>query len=299
MATLAAERTEVDIDVTPQNESAGRGHGEGPVGDTDVVVLDQAAGVDDLDTVQPADPDHPAEVDHPSAASDLDAAVEAPAAGGPGPDLGAPSGGIAEPDPAAAADPVTRELVIDDLLGDAEGDPVPLVAAVSVAGSPAATVAAVATVAATPPTTPGFVDAPLRSQVRAARRLQARKVGRLVRHIELYSLLKVSLLFYTCMLIVGVIAGVLLWSMLHKSGAVSSVEGFVGEIFLLENFHLEGRQIFRIGVLAGMVGVLVLTMVTLVGGLLFNLISDLTGGIRVSVVELESARPVPSRGRRH
>ena len=140
-----------------------------------------------------------------------------------------------------------------------------------------------------------FVPAPRRYQVRAARRLQARKVGRLVRHIELYSLVKVSLLFYTCMLLVGVVAGVMIWSMFQRSGAVSSIEGFVGEIFLFDSFHLEGRQIFRIGVLGGMVGVLVLTLVTLVGGALFNLISDLTGGIRVSVVELETARPAPAR----
>lgn len=142
------------------------------------------------------------------------------------------------------------------------------------------------------------VAVPTRRQVRAARRLQARKVGRLVRHIDLWSLLKVSLLFYVCMLLVGVVAAVLVWSALQRSGAVGSVEGFVEEIFLLENFRFEGTEMFRIAVLGGMVGVLVATLLTVLGGLLFNLISDLTGGVRVSVVQLESARVAPRRSRR-
>ncbi len=52
---------------------------------------------------------------------------------------------------------------------------------------------------------------------------------------------------------------------------------------------------FRVGVLAGMVGVAVLSLLTVLAGLLFNLISDLVGGVRVSVVELETARPVRRR----
>ena len=34
---------------------------------------------------------------------------------------------------------------------------------------------------------------------------QARKVGRLVRHVDLWSLLKVALLFYTCLAMAGVV----------------------------------------------------------------------------------------------
>ena len=79
---------------------------------------------------------------------------------------------------------------------------------------------------------------------------------------------------------------------------MSSIEGFIESVFLVEDFRFEGGDIFRIGVLGGMVGVLVLTLLTVLAGGLFNLISDLTGGVRVSVVQLESSRPVPARRRR-
>lgn len=136
---------------------------------------------------------------------------------------------------------------------------------------------------------------PRRAEVRAARRLQARKVGRLVRHIDLWSLLKVVLLFYVCLLMVGAVAGALVWRVLTRAGTIGSIEGFVEQIFVLEDFRFDGGQIFRIGLLGGLVGVLVLSLLTVLAGMLFNLISDLTGGIRLSVVELESARPVTHR----
>ena len=184
----------------------------------------------------------------------------------------------ASPAAASAGSHRAQEVDVDDLLGVVETPPP------AVPGSRSqGTVPVLAT--------------PRRVEVRAARRLQARKVGRLIRHVELWSLLKVALLFYVCMLLVGAVAGVLVWSVLQRNGAVASTEGFIEQVFLLDNFRFEGTIMFRLGILAGLIGVLVLSLVTVLGGLLFNLISDLTGGIRVSVVELESARPLPLRGR--
>ena len=150
------------------------------------------------------------------------------------------------------------------------------------------------------PVEPGWLPGsrPTRAQVRAARRLQARKVGRLVRHVDLWSLLKVALLFNTCLLLVGVVAGLVIWWVLQRSGVITSVEGFFEQIFLLEEFRFDGRTVFRFGVFGGLLSVVAVSLLTVLGGLLFNLISDLTGGIRVSVVELETARPAPPRRRR-
>jgi len=172
------------------------------------------------------------------------------------------------------------------------GRPAPEVGIGDLLGPPA--------VAPTEAVAPGWVPGsrPTRAQVRAARRLQARKVGRLVRHVDLWSLLKIALLFNTCLLVVGVVAGIVMWWVLQRSGVLTSVEGFVEQIFLLEEFRFDGRTVFRFGVFGGLLSVVAVSLLTVLGGLLFNLISDLTGGIRVSVVELETARPAPPRRRR-
>lgn len=148
------------------------------------------------------------------------------------------------------------------------------------------------------PTAPPRVAVPTRRQRQAAQRLQARKVARLVRRVDLWSLMKVALLFYLVALVVGVIAGVVVWSLLQRSGTVPSVEDFIKEAFALESFRFDGPLLFRLSVLGGLVGVLVTTLVTVVLGLAFNLICDLTGGLRVSVVEEETTRVVRPRARR-
>ena len=46
---------------------------------------------------------------------------------------------------------------------------------------------------------------------RKAERYEARKVRRLVRHIEPWSVLKISLIFYFCIWIILLVAGTILW----------------------------------------------------------------------------------------
>ena len=118
---------------------------------------------------------------------------------------------------------------------------------------------------------------------------RVRRVRRLVRHIEPWSVLKVSLVFYLCVWGLLVIATRMLWSAADEAGTISKIESFVEELFALESFELESAQIFRIFVLGGLVLVVGGIGVTVVLVVLFNLISDLTGGIRFTMIEEETA----------
>lgn len=131
-------------------------------------------------------------------------------------------------------------------------------------------------------------------QRRAARRLRARKVGRIVRYVDPWSVLKVSLLFYLCMFLIVLLAGVILWTVAVNAGTVSSVESFVEDILSFETFELDADRIFRASVFGGLVLVIAGTTFNVLMAVLFNLISDLTGGVRFTVVEEETARPVSS-----
>ena len=134
---------------------------------------------------------------------------------------------------------------------------------------------------------------------RAAGRLQARKVRRLVRHVEPWSVMKIALLFYFCMWIILTIAGVMLWQIAEDNEVIDNIEGFIESLFALKSFEFEGDEIFRGAALGGLVMVVAGTGFTVLSAVLFNLISDLMGGIRMTVVEEESARPrQPKRTRR-
>ena len=118
---------------------------------------------------------------------------------------------------------------------------------------------------------------------------RVRRVRRLVRHIEPWSVLKVCLVFYLCVWGLLVIATRMLWSAAEEAGTISKVESFIEELFALETFAFDSAQIFRIFVLGGLVFVVGGIGVTVVLVILFHLISDLTGGIRFTMVEEETA----------
>ncbi len=130
---------------------------------------------------------------------------------------------------------------------------------------------------------------------RMAGRLRARKVRRLVRHVEPWSVLKISLIFYFCLWVIMLIAGVILWNLAVSSGTVDNIEKFITELFALESFTFNADQIFRASAIGGLVLVVAGSGFTVLMAVLFNLISDVTGGMRFTVVEEETARPRPKR----
>lgn len=144
------------------------------------------------------------------------------------------------------------------------------------------------------PMQPQRTQAPARPP-RRRMKLQARKVRRIVRHIEPWSVLKISLIFYFCLWIIFVLAGVLLWSVAVSSGIVDKVENFIIELFALETFEFDAAAIFRGYAFGGLVMVVAGTAFNVLLCVLFNLISDLTGGLRLTVIEEESARFRPPR----
>ena len=135
---------------------------------------------------------------------------------------------------------------------------------------------------------------PTRRQRQAARRLQARKVGRLVRHVDLWSVFKLALLFHLSAFLITLLAGTLLWAVGVSTGVVGDLEGFVREAFALEQFSFDGRAIFEAAALGGLALVGAATVVTVLFAALLNLISDVVGGVRFTVVEEETARPRPA-----
>ena len=86
------------------------------------------------------------------------------------------------------------------------------------------------------------------------------------------------------------LAGVILWNVINSQGYVERFENFILEIFNYETFTINGDELFRWYLWLGLFSVLVLTALTVVLCLLYNLISILVGGIRVTLIEEETVR---------
>jgi hypothetical protein len=119
---------------------------------------------------------------------------------------------------------------------------------------------------------------------------QGRRVRRVVRKIDTWSVLKVSALFFLSLVLVLLIAGVILWAAGSSVGAIGSVEKFMRAIGF-EDFRFVGTQLLRGFTAAGLVLVLLGTGLSVLVAVIYNLISDVVGGIELTVLE-EDLRPV-------
>lgn len=123
------------------------------------------------------------------------------------------------------------------------------------------------------------------------RRMRVRRVRRTIRHIDPWSVFKVSLILFACIYVAAMAAGVLLWNAAVESGIVERFQSFVEDVGVFETFVIEGDTIFRAASIIGVVMVAAGAALSVVLAILFNLISDLTGGVRVTILEEDLGRP--------
>lgn len=142
---------------------------------------------------------------------------------------------------------------------------------------------------------PAANDAPRRLSKRERRqlgRLRARRVHRVVRHVDPWSVLRLSLIFYLCLFVVVMVAGTLLYNLAGAAGTITSIESFIKDIGAFKTFSFRGATIFRASFLAGLILVVAGSAFNVLLTVLFNLVSDLVGGVRITVIEEETARPI-------
>lgn len=121
-------------------------------------------------------------------------------------------------------------------------------------------------------------------RVRGRGRVPARKVRRVIRRVDPISVLKLSFFFNVCVFAMFLVAALLLWSAAIGSGSTDNIESFVVDIGF-EDFQLVGADLFRGFVVFGGGLVVAFTVFAVLLAVLFNLISDVVGGIRLTVIE--------------
>jgi len=117
--------------------------------------------------------------------------------------------------------------------------------------------------------------------------IEVRKVRRVLRRIDTWSLFRFAVMLYACAMLVFLVAAVGLWIVASTAGAIPSIEHFITSLFALKKFHFRTGQLFLASLGLGIVWVLAATLFTTVAGVLYNLISDVVGGIELTVLEEE------------
>ena len=136
-----------------------------------------------------------------------------------------------------------------------------------------------------------------------SRPVEVRRVRRVVRRVSLRGLARCAVLLYLCAGLVYLAAVVGLWLIASRSGAVPNVERFVAQLFALKKFQPPPRQLLLAASAVGAAGVAAAVLATVVLGLVFNLISDVVGGVEFNVIEevpldkAEGGRPAAGSAR--
>ena len=140
---------------------------------------------------------------------------------------------------------------------------------------------------------------------------QGRRVRRVIRRVDPWTVLRFSVFFYLSIFLVMLVAGAALWQVAAATGVRDNAEGFVGELVGAgpvtdpagaaastdnsqdNNFRFEGGRILQASALGGLVLVVVGTGANVLLVVLYNLITDVAGGVEITVLEEDTtSRPV-------
>lgn len=111
--------------------------------------------------------------------------------------------------------------------------------------------------------------------------------GRLaIRKVDPWAVLKFSLVFYFCMTLIGLLVVGIVFAALRIFGVIDNFEKLLRSVEL--DVSIGGAGMFRWMFLIGIGWTIVASAITTFMAFLYNLISDVVGGIEVLVAERES-----------
>ncbi|MCI0425227.1 MAG: DUF3566 domain-containing protein [Actinobacteria bacterium] len=121
-----------------------------------------------------------------------------------------------------------------------------------------------------------------------------RRVRRIIRKVDPWTVLKVSALVWAVLGIALVLGMVIFWSVLERAGIPARITEFMVEITLID----EGTQPFanteqflRFLVFSSVTWWVMMTGLSVAGAIVYNLVSDVVGGVEVVVLE-ETLNPM-------
>ena len=117
------------------------------------------------------------------------------------------------------------------------------------------------------------------------REAPARRIKVVVRRVDPWSTLKFSLLFYFCILLIVLFGLLILFWILSAIGVMKSLAEFIGGFQGDQDFQINGGWLFTRLFLVGILGVVAWSVINVCVAFLYNLVSDVVGGIELTLAE--------------
>jgi hypothetical protein len=156
------------------------------------------------------------------------------------------------------------------------------------AGSATATAARIG-LPASPVAEPAADDRPRPVQVTTVRR-GPRRARLVIKHIDPWTVMKISFVVSLVVLAVCVVAVAIIYAVLGKMGVWTQINTLVNEVSptttskALRN-PLSGSRVVGVAAVIGAINVVLMTALSTLGAAIYNLISDLVGGVEVTLTD--------------
>ena len=129
--------------------------------------------------------------------------------------------------------------------------------------------------------------------------MAVRRVRRIIRKVDPWTVLKASFVFNAIVGMVFVLGTWVMWSLVLQKGIPEKIVDLFDAVTI--DLTIDGPLYFRIVVLLAVVGVIGMTAFMTMAAVIYNLISDLVGGVEVTVLEetynVAQSQPAPPRRR--
>ncbi|MDH3307550.1 MAG: DUF3566 domain-containing protein [Acidimicrobiia bacterium] len=129
-----------------------------------------------------------------------------------------------------------------------------------------------------------------------------RRVRRIIRKIDPWTVLKVSFLFYAVVALGLVLGSVIFWTFVSAAGYPDSIESFLAGISIWDAGESplvpETEFLFRLTVFMTVAWTVLMTGLTTLAAVMYNLISDVVGGLELVVLEETLNVPAPVANQR-
>jgi Transmembrane domain of unknown function (DUF3566) len=142
-----------------------------------------------------------------------------------------------------------------------------------------------ATVAPPEPAPAEAPDPAQRGRSKRASPARSRQAKVVLRKVGPWSVLKVSFFFYLCVMVVILGAMMILYAILGAIGALDSLTRLIRDLFADQSFQIHGGWLFSRGLSIGLALVVLWTLINVFIVFLYNLLSDVVGGIEVTLSE--------------
>lgn len=120
------------------------------------------------------------------------------------------------------------------------------------------------------------------------------RVRRIVRRVDPWTVLKVSFIVYLVAAFGFMLASVMFWEVVERSGIPQKITDFLIQITLLDEGEApfsNTEQFIRLSAILAVAGAVLSSGLTTLGAIMYNLVADVVGGVEVVLLE-ENVVPV-------